>query len=345
MSYIGQGLGQGKAERFIFTASGGETSVTLDDAGRGIAYTPGQVDVYLNGVKLVNGTDFTATSGSSITGLSALSASDVVEIVALDAFSPADTVSAASGGSFGDAVTITDASNNPLTLNRTTSDGDIQVFKKDGTTVGSIGTKGGDLVIGTTDVAVRFDDNLNAIYPHDIATNIATDAAADLGLSTARFKNLYLSGGVYLGGTGSANYLDDYETGTYNPTITTGSGSITLNTANNTLSYTKIGRVVRITGRINVTSVSSPAGSTKISLPFAAESGTEDSGFNYGDLVLHNINIPSSVTRVFTEISPSAAQAQMRSQVSNSAWPIFDASNFDGSGTEYIGFNFTYTAA
>ena len=42
MSYIGQGLGQGKAERFIFTASGSETSVTLDDAGRGIAYTPGR---------------------------------------------------------------------------------------------------------------------------------------------------------------------------------------------------------------------------------------------------------------------------------------------------------------
>jgi hypothetical protein len=69
MSYIGQGLGQGQAERFVYTASGGETSVSLDDDGRGIAYTPNQLDVYLNGVKLKNGTDFTATTGSSITGL------------------------------------------------------------------------------------------------------------------------------------------------------------------------------------------------------------------------------------------------------------------------------------
>ena len=107
MSYIGQGLGQGQAERFKFTASGGETSVTLDDDGRGIAYTPNQLDVYLNGVKLVNGTDFTATSGSSITGLSALAASDVVEIVALDAFSPADTVSASTGGTFAGNTTFT----------------------------------------------------------------------------------------------------------------------------------------------------------------------------------------------------------------------------------------------
>ena len=35
--------------------------------------------------------------------------------------------------------------------------------------------------------------------------------------TTFRFKDLYLSGGVYLGGTGSANQLDDYEEGTWTP--------------------------------------------------------------------------------------------------------------------------------
>ena len=39
------------------------------------------------------------------------------------------------------------------------------------------------------------------------------DAATDLGASGGRFKDLYLSGGVYLGGTGAANKLDDYEEG------------------------------------------------------------------------------------------------------------------------------------
>ena len=38
-----------------------------------------------------------------------------------------------------------------------------------------------------------------------------TDATGDLGLSNRRFKDAYLSGGVYLGGTGAANKLDDYE--------------------------------------------------------------------------------------------------------------------------------------
>ena len=108
MSYLGQSPGQGMAEYFLFTASGSETSVTTADDGRPVAYTVGQVSVYLNGVRLVEGSgkDFQATNGSSITGLSALTASDVVEVVALSTFSPADAVSAANGGTFSGNVVV-----------------------------------------------------------------------------------------------------------------------------------------------------------------------------------------------------------------------------------------------
>ena len=100
MSYLGQAPGQGQAEYFLYTASGSETSVTAADDGRVVSYTVGQVSVYLNGVKLVEGTssapkDFIASDGSAISGLSALTSGDVVEVVALSAFSPSDTVSAA----------------------------------------------------------------------------------------------------------------------------------------------------------------------------------------------------------------------------------------------------------
>ena len=98
------------AEYFLFTASGSETSVTTADDGRPVAYTVGQVSVYLNGVRLVEGSgkDFQATNGSTITGLSALTASDVVEVVALSTFSPADAVSAANGGTFSGNVSFGD---------------------------------------------------------------------------------------------------------------------------------------------------------------------------------------------------------------------------------------------
>ena len=110
MAYLGQAPGQGQAEYFLFTASGSETSVTAADDGRVVSYTVGQVSVYLNGVKLVEGSgkDFQATNGSTITGLSALTASDVVEVVALSAFSPSDTVSSANGGTFNGNVSFGD---------------------------------------------------------------------------------------------------------------------------------------------------------------------------------------------------------------------------------------------
>jgi hypothetical protein len=90
MSYIGaEPNGMGKAERFTFTAAGGETTISVDDQSVPISYSSGQVSVFLNGVKLVVGAgkDCQATNGSTITGLSALAASDVIEVVALSIFS------------------------------------------------------------------------------------------------------------------------------------------------------------------------------------------------------------------------------------------------------------------
>ena len=101
MSYIGQDLGLGTAERFLYTPTGTGTAVTADDDGVSIGYTVGQVSVYLNGVKQVIGAgkDVTATDGSTITFLAAYAADDVIEIIALSTFSPADTVPA-TGGTF-----------------------------------------------------------------------------------------------------------------------------------------------------------------------------------------------------------------------------------------------------
>ena len=100
-----------------------------------------------------------------------------------------------------------------LYLNRLTSDGEIARFQKDGTTVGSIGVLSSRLYAGTGDTGLFFNDQADQIQPWNTSTNAARDAAIDLGDETRRFKDLYLSGGVYLGGTGSANKLDDYEDG------------------------------------------------------------------------------------------------------------------------------------
>jgi len=74
-------------------------------------------------------------------------------------------------------------------LNRTVSDGDIAVFRKSGSTVGSIAVQSGQIEINGNPSAattVRFGTTAT-IYPN-------TDAVGDLGADTRRFKDLYLSG-------------------------------------------------------------------------------------------------------------------------------------------------------
>jgi hypothetical protein len=80
--------------RFRFTAAGGETTISgLDDNGLTLSYIPGKEQVYLNGVLLVRTTDYTATSGSSLTSLAALAASDILEVITFTSFELANVLS------------------------------------------------------------------------------------------------------------------------------------------------------------------------------------------------------------------------------------------------------------
>lgn len=81
-------------KRYRYVATAGQTSISGTDAdGQTLAYTPGIEQVYLNGVLLVRGQDYTATTGTSITGLTALTLSDSVEILAFASFSITDAAS------------------------------------------------------------------------------------------------------------------------------------------------------------------------------------------------------------------------------------------------------------
>jgi len=94
--------------RFRFIASGGETSVSGSDAnGLTLAYLPGKEQVYLNGVLLVRTSDYTATNGTSITSLAALTASDVVEIITFTAFEIADSIARSVFDAKGDLLVAT----------------------------------------------------------------------------------------------------------------------------------------------------------------------------------------------------------------------------------------------
>ena len=69
----------GTSSRTVATATSNQTSFS-------VTYDVGFVDVYLNGVKLLAGTDFTATNGTAIILSSGATAGDIVDIVAYGAF-------------------------------------------------------------------------------------------------------------------------------------------------------------------------------------------------------------------------------------------------------------------
>jgi hypothetical protein len=96
--------------RYKFTAAGGETSESgLDDNGITLSYIVGKEQVYLNGVLLVRGTDYTASNGTSIASLAALTAGDILEIITFTAFDLATAIDKALFDAKGDILVATAA--------------------------------------------------------------------------------------------------------------------------------------------------------------------------------------------------------------------------------------------
>lgn len=87
---------QATQTRDTFTATAGQTTFATS------GYTPSFLDVFLNGVHLVNGTDYTASNGSDVVLTSGAAAGDNVQVVAYATFETAN-----SGGRYkGDRGTV-----------------------------------------------------------------------------------------------------------------------------------------------------------------------------------------------------------------------------------------------
>jgi hypothetical protein len=266
--------------------------------------------VTLNGSLLFNGTDYTATNGTSVVLASGAVASDVLQVTAFKSFTTADMVPASTGGTFAGNVAVTgdftvdtstlkvDSSNNRvgigtaspsdllelsgdtaqpairltdadvsglyhriftptntglaisadtgnvaansfvrfdvdgseamridssgnllvgvtsmtasdtsgtassgggqpiLDLNNTGSDDVMAMFRKDGVTVGSLGTANScDLYIGNDDTTLLFAGGSDMIIPRGTA-GATRSGAIDLGASSHAFKSLYLAGTI-----------------------------------------------------------------------------------------------------------------------------------------------------
>ena len=93
MPYIGKSPQNGVRNRFVYQATAGQTSFSGSDAdSKVLSYQDGvYLDVYQNGVLLKPGTDYTATTGTTVVLVTGASLNDVVEMVAYDVFSVANS--------------------------------------------------------------------------------------------------------------------------------------------------------------------------------------------------------------------------------------------------------------
>jgi hypothetical protein len=146
-----------------------------------------------------------------------------------------------------------------------------------------------DIIIGTTAVAST-----------TIVDNFTLGANGDLTVATGNLVIGTSGKGIDFSatsGTGTSELLDDYEEGTWTPTLTPStSGSLPLASTHDTLSYVKIGGLVTITGQIRTGTVSSPVGSSiDLLLPFASASLTDNSNQGSATVVLQSSSVLAAI--------------------------------------------------
>ena len=144
MSYIGtepKDIRSFGRTKFDYTATQGQTAFTgADDDGKVLAFTVGQIEVYVNGI-LMDDSDFTTTGTGTVTLASAANLNDVINIVSFESNIPDNDYVPASGGTFTGNVT---------------NSGNVTV----GGTLGVTGatTMSGDLTISTTAGQLKLTD-------------------------------------------------------------------------------------------------------------------------------------------------------------------------------------------
>jgi len=200
-------------------------------------------------------------------------------------------------------------SGTPINVNRLSSDGGLINFYKDSTFFGAIkNDNSNNLIIGNATRGLKFSNTL--FIPRDM-DDTSSDNQVSIGSSASRFADIYLGGGLYVGGTGSANKLDDYEEGTHtadlNPST---SGSIALGGNENRLAYVKIGNWVHIQGQVNINIPSSPVGFLKLTLPFTSASLDENADHVSASVFVNN-PLSANMNEFVAKIAPSTSELRI----------------------------------
>ena len=272
---------------YEYIASSGQTDFSGDDInGNSLAYTTNNIHVTYAGLDIPK-SDYTATNGTSLVLTSSAAAGAIVRIVAFQSFVVADTYTQSqadvllaaklplAGGpltgdvSHGDNVKAKFGSSDDLEIYH---DGANSVIKDSGTGNLNIITNGPELALltqGGLEYGVRIIQDGAVEMRHNDSTKLATTG------SGVDVTGTVTTDGVYLGGTGAANKLDDYEEGTVTLTLT-GSTGAPSSPQTTTAKYTKVGNTVTVVCTFNNKDVTGATGNVLVTgLPFTSSANEQ----------------------------------------------------------------------
>jgi len=230
------------------------------------------------------------------------------------------------------------ANGRPLEINRTSSTGALVQMQLDGVEKATLGVNSvDDLYLKNDTGGVRISNT--KLIPTLSGFN-SNDNAINLGAGTNRFKDLYLSGGVFLGGTGASNELDDYEEGSWTCGISNAAGDQTSSTTR-TGQYTKVGRLVHVS--VNMNNINNDAlssGALRITgLPFVLNSASSSRG--HGVCQINNF-VDSNAPDYYIQGLHNSQTAQLKYNKNNDSAHSVDVSKLNSSDNSTIIFDLTY---
>ena len=190
MSYLGRSakLSRKTQEKVSFLATAGQTVKT------GLSYVATFVEVTVNGILLTDGTDYTATSGSSITFSVALEANDEVTVVALKTFTLADHYSKAESDAAHYTKTAADARFEPIDSAYTKAEADANLAALVDSSPAALNT--------LNELAAALGDDAN------FSTTVNNSIALKAPLASPTFTGNFTSTGIDDNATSTAMSID-----------------------------------------------------------------------------------------------------------------------------------------
>ena len=189
--YIGRAPGDSSViiAKQTHTPTGVTTDFTMN-AG----YTPGYIDVYLNGSRLIGGgTDFSATDGSTVGLTTAAGNGDCVELVAYKAFNVGNVTNASSNFDVGNNLTVSNLS----TLVDVNVSGTVTATSFVGSGSGLTGLASTDYIITGTAATFNNTTDFQNVSVSGVTTAAGVVKVTDTtGSSSSSTGALIVSGGL-----------------------------------------------------------------------------------------------------------------------------------------------------